>query len=135
MNSAEYIKERLDDQINWYSKKSTYYKKCFYSLRILEIIVAGLIPVFFYCPAVKDWVPFFSAIVVVIVGLIALLKFQENWILYRTTSENLKYEKYLYITKVYPYNSDNSFETLVKHIENIIIKERSIWKQKYLSNK
>ena len=36
--------------------------------------------------------------------------------------------------KVSPYNRENSFEILVKNIENIISKENTLWKQKISPN-
>ncbi len=44
MKEDEYLKERLEDQLIWYDKKSQYNQKCFKSLRLLEIIMAALIP-------------------------------------------------------------------------------------------
>jgi hypothetical protein len=38
----EYIEERLNDQIIWYSKKSQTNQKWFKRLRLLEIIVAAI---------------------------------------------------------------------------------------------
>ena len=48
MNEDNYIKSRLDNQIQWYAKKSSQYKKYFYIMRATEIILAGVIPVLFY---------------------------------------------------------------------------------------
>ena len=135
MKEEDYIKNRLEDQIQWYSKKSTRYKKLSYMIRATEIIIAGLIPALFHWSLIKGIIPFLSAIVAILAGLIALFKFQETWISYRTTSESLKHEKYLYFTKVSPYDKENSFEILVKTVESIISKENSLWKQKISSNK
>ena len=106
----------------------------FYIIRSTEIIIAGLIPALFHWSVVKGVLPLLSAIVAILAGLIALFKFQENWISYRTTSESLKHEKYLYLTKVSPYDRENSFETLIKNVENIISKKNTLWKQKISLN-
>ena len=135
MKEEDYIKDRLEDQIQWYSKKSSFYKKLFYTIRAIEIIIAGLIPALFHWSLIKGVIPFLSSIVAILAGLIALFKFQENWISYRTTSESLKHEKYLYLTKTSPYDKENSFEILVKTVENITSKENSLWKQQILPNK
>ena len=130
----DYLKDRLEGQIQWYSNKSSNYKKLFYIIRATEIIIAGLIPALFHWSLIKGVIPLLSAIVAILAGLIALFKFQENWISYRTTSESLKHEKYLYLTKVFPYDKENSLETLVKNVENIISKENTLWKQKISPN-
>ena len=130
-----YLKDRLEGQIQWYSNKSSRYKNLFYIIRATEIIIAGLIPALFHWSLIKGVIPLLSTIVAILAGLIALFKFQENWVSYRTTSESLKHEKYLYLTKVSPYDRENSFETLVKNVENIISKENTLWKQKISPNK
>ena len=130
----DYLKDRLEGQIQWYSNKSSFYKKLFYIIRATEIIIASLIPALFHWSLIKGVIPLLSAIVAILAGLIALFKFQENWISYRTTSESLKHEKYLYLTKVPPYDKENPFEILVKTVESIISKENTLWKQKISLN-
>ena len=44
MNEEDYLKERLDDQLEWYSKKSQLNQKWFKRLRLVEIISAAIIP-------------------------------------------------------------------------------------------
>jgi hypothetical protein len=46
MNEEEYIGNRLEDQINWYDKKSIWHQKWFKRLQVYQIIAAVLIPVF-----------------------------------------------------------------------------------------
>ena len=134
IKEENYIQNRLENQIHWYSKKSFFCKKLFYAIRTIEIIIAGLIPALFHWSFIKGLIPFLSSIVAILAALIALFKFQENWISYRTASESLKHEKHLYLTKVSPYDKENSFDILVKNTENIISKENTIWKQKISAN-
>ena len=130
MNAEEYIKKRLYDQINWYSQKSSFYKKCFYTARTIEIILASIMTVLASIPLkIPFLIPFFSLSIVIIASLLALYKFQELWISYRTTSESLKHEKYLFKTNTPPYNTEDSFNLLVKNVEQIISSENSLWKQ------
>ena len=132
MNAEEYIKNRLCDQINWYSQKSSYYKRWFYTARTIEIVLASVMTIIAITPVLKNslLIPFFSLGIVIIASLLALYKFQELWISYRTTSESLKHEKYLFKTKTSPYNKEGSFNLLVKNVERIISSENSLWKQK-----
>lgn len=131
MDEAEYIKDRLEEQINWYSKKSRTNQKWFKNLRLLEIVLATLIP---FLAGIGDSLPYYQIIIgglgvviAVAVGLAALNKYQENWIEYRTIAESLKHEKYLYKAKCKPYDSDNSFQDLVQRVESLISKENSQW--------
>lgn len=41
----EYLTDRLDDQINWYDKKSTTQKKWYYCLKVVTLICTSSIPV------------------------------------------------------------------------------------------
>lgn len=131
MNEEEYLTSRLDDQINWYDKKSQTNQKLFKRLKISEIIIAGIIP---FLAGIGSIIPYHSliigalgVIIALLVGLSSLYKFQENWIEYRTTAETLKHEKYLFLAKCTPYDRDDSFQTLVQRIESIISKENSQW--------
>ena len=44
MDINEYIQSRVDDQINWYSKKSQMAQKRYKIFQTVEIIMAALIP-------------------------------------------------------------------------------------------
>ena len=131
MTEDEYINDRLINQLNWYSKKSQYNQKYHKSLKIIEIVSASIIP---FVAGMNENIPYSNWIlgisgilIAVITAISALRKFQENWIQYRTISETLKHEKYLYLTKVYPYDSSSSFDLLVKRVESLISKENTQW--------
>src|SRR3954471_6125598 len=44
ITSDEYLTRRVQNQIDWYDKKSVWNQKCFKRLRIVEIIAAAMIP-------------------------------------------------------------------------------------------
>ena len=44
MKEEEYIKDRLEKQLTWYSKESQYNQKFYKRLRLAEIVAAALIP-------------------------------------------------------------------------------------------
>ncbi len=71
----------------------------------------------------------FGLIVAVIAGIVSLYRFQENWTEYRAAAEALQQEKYLYLTRVEPYNASNPFELLVQRVEALLRTERSGWAQ------
>lgn len=138
MEQNEYINQRLEDQINWYSRKSSYNKKWTLSLRIIEITFAAIIP---FIAGLGEKIPYNAfiigscgIIISISAGLSALNKYHENWIEYRTTSESLKHEKYLFLTKTNPYDSENAFQQLVIRVESLISKENSQW-SKYSKTK
>lgn len=130
MNEEEYIKVRLDDQIQWYDNKSQRHQKWYKSLKILELAAGFSIPIFTALKVnhYEVWVTVCSGLILFSEGLIALYNHQNNWIDYRRTSELLKHEKYMHSTKTGVYsNEDNPFKLLVERVETLISSENINW--------
>lgn len=134
MNIDEYMKSRVDNQIEWYSKKSQLAQKRYKQFQTAEIIMAALIPLLSGYSVKHEnislIVGILGAAIAIIESITKLNKYHENWIQYRTTCEMLKYHKHLFLTQTYPYNpSDETIEnTFVRNIEDIISSENSQWK-------
>lgn len=134
MDIQDYIKERVDAQIDWYDKKSQKAQKYYKAMQIIEIVLASLIPLLsaystsFQCISII--VGIFGSSIAIIEAISKLNKYHENWIQYRTTCEMLKYQKYLYITHSAPYNNDDEAieNVFVRNIENIVSSENNQWK-------
>ena len=141
MTDAEYIKERLDNQISWYSNKSSTCKRRHMIIEMYIIVSAAIIPVLtllHYYSVVDCFVIKHADIVIAFLGVITaalaayskLNKLQENWLNYREVSETLKHEKYLFLASAGPYaQCENSFTLLVERCENIISHENLNWTQ------
>lgn len=134
MDETDYLKTRVDDQINWYDVKSRHSQLWYKALRIVEIVAAASIP--FLTGYVTDATPYFrtavgllGVLVAIIVAVIGLFQFQESWVEYRSTCESLKHEKFLFITRTEPYNVDAPFPLLVQRVESMISKENTTWSQ------
>lgn len=129
MEQEEYIKERIDNQIEWYSKKSSHAKLWFRFMRICEISAAAMIPflVGYASETNQIIVGLLGVFIAIVAGIISINRFQEIWIQYRTTSESLKHHKYLYQTESKPYDGEDSFKMLVATTEALISKENSNW--------
>ncbi len=131
MKEEQYLTDRLQDQIDWYDQKSQFNQKWFKWLRVTEIICASLIPLLSGLSSSINYSEWIIGVLGVVIAISAaasgIYKFQENWIQYRTSSETLKHEKYLYITNSTPYVGDDKFEMLVIRIESLISKENSNW--------
>ncbi len=103
-------------------------------MQVIQILSAASIP---FLPSVIKEAPTYLTIVTgalglliaVITGVSALYKFDEKWIKYRTTAESLKHEKFLYDTRVEPYDGEDPFPLLVKRVERLISQENSDWSQ------
>ena len=134
MDIQEYIEKRLDPEIRWYSQKASANQKRYKCMQILEIIFATLIPLlsaYTQIVYVSFTVGALGAIIAIIESISKLYKFHENWIQYRTTAEVLKHEKYLFLTRSYPYQtSEETIENIfIKNVEEIISSESRIWNQ------
>ncbi|UQD53811.1 DUF4231 domain-containing protein [Bacillus methanolicus] len=131
MSEETYIQERLEDQINWYDKKSMHSQRLYKRLKGIVTILSASIPLFVgLITEFKFWATIVSIIGVTITaieGWLSLTKYHENWIEYRSICETLKHEKYMYLTKTGVYETENSFKVLVERVESIISKENVNW--------
>lgn len=137
MNVEEFLKQRVDDQINWYDRKSQFHQRWYKILRFAEIVAAAAIPFLAgyitkerpETQLIQFIVGFLGFFIAVIAGVIGLYQFQERWVEYRTTCESLRHEKYLYLTKSEPYNVTKPFPLFVQRVESLISVENSRWSQ------
>ena len=134
MTEQEYIKSRVDNQISWYSKKASTNKLLNLGTKSLIIAFSATIPLLagveFSAIAKNITLGVLGSLIAILSGLSGLLKFQEKWAEYRTTSETLKHEKILFQTNSGPYSEEvEAFKLLVTRIENLISKEHSAWSQ------
>jgi hypothetical protein len=130
MSPEEYLKERVEEQIDWYSKRADRAKSGFQICRATELIGAAMIPFaagFLACGKVVS--ALLGMIVAVSAGFASLFQFQQNWIEYRTTSETLKKERMHFLTHTAPYDDDDAFSELVQRIETLVSKENINWSQ------
>jgi hypothetical protein len=138
MNADEYMNERLEDQINWYDKKSISNQKMYKRLRNTELtastsitFIAGFIPIYTFMVVV---VGLLGMIVAIIAGVLSLHNYHENWIEYRSICETLRHEKYMYLTKNGVYAVDDPYAVLVERVESIISHENVNWAKLHNSN-
>ena len=139
MLEEEYLHDRVENQIAWYSDKSLWNQRCFTAIRAVELVLAGLIPILaseieYNNDILKVIVAGMGLCIAVLTGLVALFKFQERWIEYRTTAESLKHEKYLFLTNSEPYDEEGRFHLFVRRVESLISKENSTWVRSVTKN-
>ena len=132
-NIDDYIKYRLDDQINWYDNKAASAQRWYKGYQVAELIIAALIPLLSGYAASSTRIAVIigvgGALITLIEGICKLFRFHENWIEYRSTCELLRHEKYLYQMRAFPYGKEESYEQMfVKNVESLISAESSKWK-------
>lgn len=134
MEVSEYIEQRLDDQQEWYSNKSTVNKNYYHRFNIITIILAVMIPL---VSGLEEFTAIhisanliagvLGATVAILTSVTSLFKFKDKWINYRMAAEQLKSEKYLWASKTTPYNRSDAYHVLVSRVEAIIRAENGDW--------
>ena len=133
MDSDEYLAQRLEPAREWYSRNSRSSKSWHNLLQVSQILTAACIP---FLPSVIKEVSALNittgalgVLIAVVAGISALYKFDERWTNYRSASESLKNEKFLYLTQVEPYGGTDPFPLLVRRIETLISQENQNWSE------
>lgn len=117
MNEEVYFQQRLDDQINWYSNKSSTNQKWYKRLKYLDNFLALIVVPLSYYSDSCWWFKYAGVAAGIVIAfsnfLQSINKYHENWIQYRSTAEILKHERYLYLTRSGGYaNSPNAAKAL-----------------------
>lgn len=120
--------ERLEQQIKWYDAKSTGAQKIHKRLKVLEIIMAALIPAFSHLfPTVTALL---GASIVILEGLQQINQWGYKWTSYRSNCEVLRHEKYAYLGKFGPYSNlkeKEALRLLGERTESLISTEHAKW--------
>ena len=137
---------RVEDQLNWYDKKSSKSQKQYKRIKLIEIIAAAFIP-FLSALHFSDTglhFPFISSsaltvvigtttallgvLITILEGVLQLLQYQQIWVTYRATCESLKHEKFTYIAQAGVYASaTNPRALLAERAETIGSQENTKW--------
>ncbi|MGX1929714.1 DUF4231 domain-containing protein [Flagellimonas sp. 2504JD4-2] len=131
MSDNEYVKNRLEDQINWYNKKSVTNQKWHKFFQIMKIVLAVSIPVLTLViteeTMLKITLSIIGALIAIIESVSRLNGYKDLWIKYRLVSEALNREKLLFESQVAPYDKANSFSLLVTKCEKLMASENQTW--------
>lgn len=126
----EYLKDRYQDQIDYYGSKAGWNKRIYNWFQWSVIIVSSLLPVLVVSIDAKYKLVAAGLSVVLAIGTSALkaFKFQENWLNYRQLAETLKQEKHFYDAEIGAYaNAADKRAIFVDRVESLISRENAIW--------
>jgi hypothetical protein len=134
--AERYLKEHTGDQLAWYDKKATRYKKLhvWTSLVILTAGAAtGIIQVFSQAPL--SWVAIATALLAAAVvfakGMQSLGKYEETWLKYRQAEQSARREYRLYINGAGSYDGDveedAAYLKFVEQVEEIFAEEQKLY--------
>jgi hypothetical protein len=135
-----YVRERLDDQISWYGKKAAYNKLRFRICQLIIIVAGALIPIVNlgipYLSQQQPPYPFMAlgvsavlgGVITIVTALSQMDAYFETWVLYRTTTEALKRERFLYLNNAADYSAllyEAKNKLLVERVEAMLSSENS----------
>jgi len=131
----KYLKERYQNQIDWYEKKATSNQSRYSKLQWILIILSALTPVLIAIDfslteySFLKWIAVITAVIVSIsAGTLRIFKYHDNWITYRTTCETLKKEIHLYKAGIGDYaNAKDKESVFVQRVESLISQENTLW--------
>lgn len=157
MSDGEYLKERLEDQMHWFDRKSTYYQRRYKKFKHWEFIIAAFIPVVITFSAmsfVEKAIIFQSGDVIInlsiffqvlaALGGVMLVIFNKYleleeahklWKDYRANAEALQFERMRYLTRTEPYDEADAYPRLVERVEHVLNRENLKWQQRDLEPK
>jgi Protein of unknown function (DUF4231) len=120
--------ERLETQIRWYGSHARSNKRWYMRIKLVQIVAAAVIPVIAAADLVVWVAGALGALVVVLESVQQLFQFHSNWTSYRSTSEALKHEKYLYVARAGAYaTAKDPAALLAERIEGRVSQEHAAW--------
>jgi hypothetical protein len=120
--------DRLQDQIEWYDRKSGTNQRAFKYLKVMTISAAAIIPFLAKGTSLTSVTAGLGVLIAILEGLQQLYQYQSNWISYRSTSEALKHEKFLYLGKAGIYAAaKDPHALLAERIESLVSQEHAKW--------
>jgi hypothetical protein len=118
---------RLVEQLAWYGRRSRAAQRAFTRLKVVELIVAAAVPVVAAARGPSLLTATLAAVVVVLEGMQQLFQWQTNWVLYRSTAEALKHEKFLFLSCAGPYATPDRLRVLAERVEGLVSQEHAKW--------
>ncbi|MGH3696597.1 MAG: DUF4231 domain-containing protein [Pseudonocardiaceae bacterium] len=119
--------ERLEDQLGWYDRKSVAAQQNYKRVKLSQLVVGAVVPVVAGLDLSAALTATLAAVVVVAEGVQQLYQWQTNWVLYRSTAEALKHEKYLYLAAAGPYSGEDRHRVLAERLEGLVSQEHAKW--------
>lgn len=129
----KYVKDRYEGQMNYYKVANRKNQKKYKQFQWILIVLSAITPIL---AAFINEFPDLQILVVVVSALVAILttgmktfQYQELWVTYRATYEQLKPEIHYYNFGVGPYGEDDvDREVLfINRVETILDKEHQAW--------
>jgi hypothetical protein len=139
---SKYLEERVEDQLKWYGNKAVSNKNRFRFFQIITIIAGAIVPIVnvFNLGDLETRIisSILGGMIAIVTAITQLEKYQESWILYRTTHELLKKEKFLFKNNAGDYaklSEEDQNRLFVERIETVVSSETTKYFAMYQSLK
>lgn len=130
LSANDPIYARLEDQIDWYDRKSRSAQRIFKRIKVVEILAASVIPFLagVEMPHGKLVIAGLGVLITILEGILHLNQYQQLWGNYRATCEALRHEKYVYLAVAGAYRGvENARALLAERVESVVSQEDAKW--------
>jgi len=121
---------RLEHQLEWYDKRSVSCQRWYKALKLLQVVLAVLIPIMAMLPVAKWATALAGAAIAVLEAIQHMNQYSTLWVTYRSTAEHLRHEKYLFLSSAGPYRGQAETDrllTLAERVEEHVSSEHANW--------
>ena len=132
-----YLEERYNDEVKYYNKKSGECKKWNQRFQVTIIVLSAITPVLaildnkIFNIETKFLTTVVASIVAIASSVSKFMKYEENWVTYRSVCESLTREKYLMEAGISEYarctDNESKYKLFVERAESIMSKESGLW--------
>jgi hypothetical protein len=125
LTPVEYVEERFNAEIDYYSKSASRAKKRYLQMRAITVVGGALVPVLVnvHFPYVDILTTAISLVVVLFVSIETVYRYREQWTNYRTAEQNLRNEYFGFTSNSGIYSGldeATAFTLFVNRIEQAI---------------
>ncbi len=142
LTKQDYLEKRVKAQQSFFSQKAANNKKKYYIASLTKLGISLLITVISSFESGDSptalIVSILSAFTAFAEGILLLCKYNENWIVYRMTSKNIKREEFLFKAQAgeyYGLDENYAYNLFVQNIESIIQCSNKQWESVYKNGK
>lgn len=132
-----YLEERYNGELSYYNKKSSHNKKWNQRFQISIIVLSAITPVLalldkqIFNIETKFLTTVVASLVAIASSIGKFMKYEENWVNYRSVCESLTREKYLMEAGISEYarcaDNESRYKLFVERAESIMSKESGLW--------
>ncbi len=120
--------DRLEKQIDWYDLRSRKSQRRYKQLKILQMLVAAALPLLAAFDAAAWTSAAAGSALLLLEGVQQLGQYQQNWLAYRSTCEQLRHEKFLHAADAGVYaDVPDPDRLLAERLEGLVPQEHAKW--------